>query len=1414
MNHFYKKLLFLLLALLPFTGFGQTKTLAWVKEFDDEIIIFGNAAEDADGNLYFVGNFRGTRDFDPGPGIVSLTSVNSLFWDGFVLKLNSDGEFIWVKQIKGLSFGDSGYLRIQLGLNNDLLVSGTAYSSPNFGDTEATTLPAGVFLAKYSLDGDFLHARKIHNTGGLLGSGSLLRQDPDGSLYYSGSVIGQVDFDASEEGEFILGPNYNYPNPNTILTPYILKTDVAGNFIWATSWYVSMAPAFDRDGNLFVSGTYDGSFQNNPVTGKPVFIRNQYSYESKYSLLARLDPANGEVMWARYNPAGGIRIDHAGNIFCYGLANGQPDFDPDPDTEYYLTGNTYHYFIQKLTHDGNLIWVKSMEGDEAPGQTLHLLDDGGFYLQSSSGFGTYDIDLDPDKTYLLSPSGTPYAIKYSAAGELEDVITGGGSFIVPPNPQRLLVTHRFYNSYDVSLNPLEPHVIHSPFSLRLIIAKYILTSSTCPSGIAHFTRSSDISLPSECTLFDGSIVVEGDQITNLSGLAHLEKITGDLVIRNTALTNLSDLANLRTIGGKLEIDGNSSLTNLSALNGLSQLGSLSLKNNPSVNRLPDLPGVSALSGSLEIENNSSMTQLDGLPELTSAGSILVSGNSALTSMSGLKKLKTVNLSVTIRDNQALTDMSGFGNVETATPYVVITYNPLLSTCTIPWLCLHLSAGKSVSISGNSPGCENRDQVSAGCQNLPVAEITSFSASRVTGTSADQFKVQLSWELTNEFNAARIEIFRQGEYLKIGELVAGGVKTGPTAYSFIDESAKPGINQYYLLIYNSNGYSVQSGQVMVELEFPYAPIVVSGCEQINGTYNVDGIDSDGRYTYQAAFPCVVMSIYPCSPQYIRFRDGRWRLYVEVGNIAEEVASNLSRDTPGAPETGWIVAPNPSIFCPGEEVAVSRPAVKTANCSNCNWSDPDTWIPAGVPAFENVVINGNVILDIDGTATDLTVNAGKSLLSPTGRKLTIHGKVNLEGELQAGEMVSPGFFVSQEIDGTKLNVKSFNNPNNGNVRLTGNLTVVDPENPSQPSIVSSGRIFLGDYDLECNSIRFTESSRSGTFVVTDGQGSLKYHFAEGETEYKTLNIGNVIDGAYVHLPAQIKREQNTTGDVIISARVEPEMFLPVPDGSGYLKGLWEITASGNAAGETYTISLGWDNLSAPPLFTPGFNFNNAYMKRWDGNNWYNVSGPHQVSTSASIRGTGISQFSHWAVFDSETALPVMLTSFKASRSESNSVRLDWATTEEVNASHFEVEHSLSGKEWSKIGGIKAAGAHTGLKSYTYIHTNPSLSLNYYRLRSVDTDGSFSYSAIESVSLNGSTKGLFVYPNPAREYLSLEIGDQRAISSMQLFNMAGNEVLLKSDKAGRSLDVRHLPAGSYLLRISRDDSSVQTFRIVIGR
>jgi len=58
-------------------------------------------ALDGSGNVYTVGRFEGTVDFDPGPGTFNLTSAGSV--DIFLLKLDSTGSFVWVRTMGGPS---------------------------------------------------------------------------------------------------------------------------------------------------------------------------------------------------------------------------------------------------------------------------------------------------------------------------------------------------------------------------------------------------------------------------------------------------------------------------------------------------------------------------------------------------------------------------------------------------------------------------------------------------------------------------------------------------------------------------------------------------------------------------------------------------------------------------------------------------------------------------------------------------------------------------------------------------------------------------------------------------------------------------------------------------------------------------------------------------------------------------------------------------------------------------------------------------------------------------------------------------------------------------------------------------------------------------------------------------------------
>ena len=82
----------------------------WAKQIGGNVSQYVSAqggktiALDALGNVYFVGEFKGTVDFDPGPGVYNLTSAFPLNWwaeDVYVSKLDPNGNFVWAKQMAG-----------------------------------------------------------------------------------------------------------------------------------------------------------------------------------------------------------------------------------------------------------------------------------------------------------------------------------------------------------------------------------------------------------------------------------------------------------------------------------------------------------------------------------------------------------------------------------------------------------------------------------------------------------------------------------------------------------------------------------------------------------------------------------------------------------------------------------------------------------------------------------------------------------------------------------------------------------------------------------------------------------------------------------------------------------------------------------------------------------------------------------------------------------------------------------------------------------------------------------------------------------------------------------------------------------------------------------------------------------------
>jgi len=185
------------------------------------------------------------------------------------------------------------------------------------------------------------------------------------------------------------------------------------------------------------------------------------------------------------------------------------------------------------------------------------------------------------------------------------------------------------------------------------------------------------------------------------------------------------------------------------------------------------------------------------------------------------------------------------------------------------------------------------------------------------------------------------------------------------------------------------------------------------------------------------------------------------------------------------------------------------------------------------------------------------------------------------------------------------------------------------------------------------------------------------------------------------------------------------------------------------------------------------------------------------------------------DENTAspLPVELESFNALVSN-DKVMLKWKTATEVNNYGFQVERrSISapvnpgGKEWTKIGFVRGSGNSNSVKNYSFIDKNLTSASYSYRLKMIDTDGSFKYSNTINVSIKSPDKYSLSqnYPNPFNPSTVIKYGiPNNGLVTLKIYDILGREVATlvnKFEKAGVytvNFYASKLASGIYIYRI----------------
>ena len=156
----------------------------------------------------------------------------------------------------------------------------------------------------------------------------------------------------------------------------------------------------------------------------------------------------------------------------------------------------------------------------------------------------------------------------------------------------------------------------------------------------------------------------------------------------------------------------------------------------------------------------------------------------------------------------------------------------------------------------------------------------------------------------------------------------------------------------------------------------------------------------------------------------------------------------------------------------------------------------------------------------------------------------------------------------------------------------------------------------------------------------------------------------------------------------------------------------------------------------------------------------------------------------------------------------VDVTWSTAQELNSSHFWVERRHETEiDFSRIGRVEAGGR-------TYVPTDYALEdydiaksgVYYYRLQSVDLDGSYEYSDIRVVNIVGQGASIDLYPNPTETDLNIRmILSQRSAVEILMYDELGRQIgekwyegELTRGQRIETLKVDQLPEGIYTVKV----------------
>ncbi|MBL7816209.1 MAG: T9SS type A sorting domain-containing protein [Saprospiraceae bacterium] len=362
---------------------------------------------------------------------------------------------------------------------------------------------------------------------------------------------------------------------------------------------------------------------------------------------------------------------------------------------------------------------------------------------------------------------------------------------------------------------------------------------------------------------------------------------------------------------------------------------------------------------------------------------------------------------------------------------------------------------------------------------------------------------------------------------------------------------------------------------------------------------------------------------------------------------------------------------------------------------------------------------------------------------------------------------------------------------------------------------------------NTINTSASGLSYTGYANSGIGNAADLVASGEDINKSLSSSVTTGSVYLSFLIQVKTVTTTTGNYVIglyeSATVFPLRIFVKSDGaSGCNFGVSRGSSAATYAATSYSLNTTY-LITAKYTYDASATLNDIVSIYIHPVGGATLTEPSSYSATNAGAGTGAdaSAAGMGAVYlrqgtaadaitvtidgirvatDWGTAIPVELVSFKAQK-QNQTTKLEWQTATELNNNYYDIERSMDGKAFEKIGDISGYGNSSLMRTYSFVDEKPNNGINYYRLRQVDFDGTATLSKTVSVDFSKNLD-VKVYPNIVKEQLTFEINGDGSAADLSIVNMLGQVVKqqnLKSTEGVISLNVNNLANGQYILKVT---------------